>query len=186
MAKRHEQTIHRKTYINGSQTYETMFDFIKETTVISFRIYQFGKNSEVGQCTLFPWLWARMLSCIFADGTKWINLMWRQIWQYLVKRHIISLRIYPEEMSPQRQNNICTRFSTNSSTVCSTARQFLLGFVSETQRQEGRREKGLASCFQSQSGRLSSTTAVPPDSRFRWCSQLQRLGTFLAEVPTPV
>lgn len=39
MAKRHEQTIHRKTYINGSQTYETMFDFIKETTVISFRIY---------------------------------------------------------------------------------------------------------------------------------------------------
>lgn len=82
-------------------------------------------------------------------------------WQYLAKLHIIPLRICPEDIVAEKQNKICTRFSTAALFVpLPDDFSWVLTMGDQDRKAEG--EKTLASCFKFQSDPSSSMkTAIP-------------------------
>lgn len=183
MSKRYGQTIHRKRYRNGSQTYETMLNFIKEIWIktaqkyhlVSLSLAQIQKRRHSVPTSL--WKNTRMCwQCKMVQPHMEINM------EYLVKLYLIPLRIYPEEISPPIENNMCTRFPIAALFVPLWMISLRL-YQWETDRKAGEGRKGLASCFQFQAYPPSSMrTSTPPAFCFFWCLLLQLPGTFFSEV----
>lgn len=118
MRKRHGQFTRQIT--NGLHTYEEMFNSIlnkKERQIINSQGYY---CSPVRLAKIFKYL---ILVNLVANSRcywwkyKMIQPVWRGIWQYLTKPSthmpfdpvITVTRIYPKEIPPQMQNNICSR-----------------------------------------------------------------------------